>query len=172
MRLLCYVCKRTESTAFNMIYINYKEQFWFLFRTIIKIVLTNIRRQYIFCAIWANFYPWKYIITFQWIDKLPGIWTTRWRNVWRTKCIASFSNGMYGMPMRPLMALITSSETVVFVIRFNVEHNKRSFSKAIILSHLSGTQGREMLYDPGSVFYLKLVGLRYWDSEMTLKKYG
>lgn len=117
--LLCYVCTRTESTTFNMIYINFKEQFWFLFRTIIKFVLTNIRRQ---ITNWANFYPWK--ITFQWINELPGIWTTRWRNVWRTKCIASFSNGMYGLPMRPLMALITSSETVVFVIRFNVEHNK------------------------------------------------
>lgn len=120
--LLCYVCTRTESTTFNMIYNNFKEQFWFLFRTIIKNSSDKYTETVYICANLANFYPWK--ITFQWINELPGIWTTRWRNVWRTKCIASFSNGMYGLPMRPLMALITSSETVVFVIRFNVEHNK------------------------------------------------
>lgn len=69
-------------------------------------------RVYILCNL-GKLLPVK-IGTFQWIDKLPEIWTTRWRNIWRTKCIASYSHGMYGLPMRPLMALITSSETVVF----------------------------------------------------------
>ena len=37
------------------------------------------------------------------------------------------------------------------------------------LPHLSGAQWGEVLYDPGPVLGLKLVGLRYRDSEVTLK---
>ena len=39
----------------------------------------------------------------------------------------------------------------------------------LYMSHLSGAQWGEVLYDPGPVLGLKLVGLGYRDSEMTLK---